>query len=169
MNTHFAPLRVPRPRHFVEDDQPSRSPDVAVARYVDREIRSACATAELCIAVAVRARSQGRHLVADVLREFQAGLTDEAALLAPAALPDVQWPPRRATWQVESDADVDAWIRTVGDALRHSEQILRWIARRPDLPALARVTFDALASSRHAQRRLLLACSAIDDRCLAGA
>lgn len=168
MSTHFAPLRVPPPRRFVEDEQPARSPDLATARYVDREISNACASAELCTAVATRARSEGRSLIAGVLREFEAGFTDEAAFLAPAALRDVRWP-CGTTWQVETDADRDEWIETISDSLQHSERTLRWIATRPDLPALAKVTFDALASARHAQRHLLLACSAIDDRCFDGA
>jgi hypothetical protein len=160
MSTHLGTLRVLPSRHVVDDDELPAA-DLATARYVDREISDACTTAALCSAVAGRARSEGRRLVAGVLGDFAAGFTDEAAMLAPASLPDVEWP-RRGLWPVESDADLDEWIRTISDSLEHSERTLRWIADRPDLPALARVMFDALATARHARRHLLLACSAID-------
>jgi hypothetical protein len=136
--------------------------DVATARYVDRELGDASASTALCTAAGARARSEGRSLVAGVLGDFAAEFTEEGALLAPASFPEVRWP-RRNLWQLEHGADLDDWIRTIADWLHHSERTLRWIASRPDLPALARVTFDALATARHARRHLLLACTAIDS------
>jgi hypothetical protein len=161
MSAHLASLHVP-PRLFVDDEEPAPLPDLATARYVDREITGARTSADLCTVVASRARSQGRNLVAGVLDEFEAEFTDEAALLAPARLPGVSWPSRVMSLVDDGD-ELDEWIDTVAESLQHSERTLRWIARRPDLPAFAQVTFNALASSRHAQRNLLLACSAIDD------
>jgi hypothetical protein len=131
------------------------------ARYVDREINTARATAALCAGVAVRARAEGRALVAGVVREFETSFRNEAELLTPASFPEVTWPPR-AEWDIDSDADLDEWTRALSDSLQHSERTLRWIASRPDLPPLTRVTFDALAAAHHARRQLLLACSAID-------
>jgi hypothetical protein len=135
-------------------------PDLAAARYFDREIRSAHTTGELCTAVAQRAHGQGRDLIAGVLHEFAAEFADEAALLALAAGPDGRWP-----WPLERHAvhtDLDEAIDAIGDVLEHSERTLRWIARRPDLPAPAAVTFDALASARRARRRVLRVCTEIE-------
>jgi hypothetical protein len=162
MSTHSAPLLLLVPRHGADGDDPDPAPDLATARYVDRELGDASAGAALCTATAARARSEGRSLVAGVLGDFAAEFTEEAALLVPASLPEVHWP-RRTRWQPEQDADLDDRIRTIADWLQHSERTLRWIASRPDLPALARVTFDAVAAARHARRHLLLACSAIDS------
>lgn len=150
------PARAP-----LEDDPLAAPADLATARYVDREINDAQVTAELCGVAATRARSHGRTLLAGVLCEVGGELTDDAALLAPASLPGVRWP-RRATWQIDEDGDLDQWLEAIDDSLQHSARTLRWIANRPDLPPLARATFAALASARDARRRLVLACMAID-------
>jgi hypothetical protein len=112
--------------------------------------------------VASRARSEGRTLLAGVLGALAAEFTSEAASLIPASRPEVRWPDR-PLWQLDHETALDEWIETISASLQHSARTLRWIARRPDLPPLAGVTFDALAFARRAQKDLLLACSAIDD------
>jgi hypothetical protein len=161
MSIQMAPLRV-RPREYGSDrDEPLRAVDLTAARYVDREIGIAHETASLCAEVAGRAFLEGRTLVAGVLSRFAAEFIKEAAQLAQASVPEVRWP-RPLPWELECDADLDEWIKTVDESLRHSERTLRWIASRPDLPALARVTFDALADACRARQQLFLVCSEID-------
>ena len=160
MNASPALPHVLPPRVLAENAEPSRSPDLAIARYVDRELANARATAELCTSVSARARAEGRVLVANVLHDFAAEFTGEVASLALAARPDVRWPGQSA-WPVRA-ADLDESIDAIGDSLQHSERTLRWIARRPDLAPSAVVAFDALASARNARRRLLRVCNEID-------
>jgi hypothetical protein len=121
-------------------------PDLAAARYVNREMAHARATAELCRTVATNAGSQGRRLVAAVLQGAAAELVDEAAFLAAAARPDAPWPCRLDGPVIHTNLD-DA-IDAITDSLDDSERALRWIARRPDLPPVAAVAFDALAEAR---------------------
>ncbi len=161
MSAHLASVPIPPSAHVVDGDQSSPTAELATAAYAEREIDNACATAELCHAVATRAHAEGRHLVAGVLGEFGAQFSAEASLLAPASMPDIRWP-RRSVSRLDVEADLDGWIETVDESLQYSERTLRWIAGRPDLPTLARVTFDALATARHARRHLLLACTALD-------
>ncbi len=149
-----------RPRRLGRSDASLPVPDRAAARYFDREIRVARTTAELCTRVAQWAGGQGRSLVAAVLQEFAAEFADEAVFLAGAAGPDVRWP-CRVEWHV-THADLDDAIDAISEELAHSERTLRWIARRPDLPAPAAVAFESLASARHARRRVLSACNEIE-------
>jgi hypothetical protein len=160
MTATLTVLRVP-PEPRVDVDEQLPIPDLATARYVDREVGNARAAATLCTTVAARARSEERNLVAGVLCELAEEFTDEAASLAEAARPDVRWP-RRSSERVAAHGSLDEAIDVISGSLEQSERTLRWIARRPDLPRLATVTFDALASTRRAQRNLLSACSAID-------
>ena len=160
MSANLAPVLRPSTDRALEDEQLS-PPELATARYVDREINDARATAKLCKDAGRRARAQGKTLIAGILSEFEGEFTGEAAFLQPASVPDVHWPPR-ALWEVDDDAELDEWIDTIHASLQHSVRTLRWIARRPDLSPLAKVTFDALASAHQARRRLLLACIAID-------
>jgi hypothetical protein len=161
MSIQLAPLRV-RPQEYVSDrDEPLRAGNLATACYVDREIGIAHETAALCAEVAGRAFLEERTLVAGVLGRFAGEFMNEAALLAQASLPEVRWP-RPLPWELECDADLDEWIKTIDDSLRHSERTLRWIASRPDLPPLARVTFEALADACRARQQLLVACREID-------
>jgi hypothetical protein len=161
MSIQVAPLRARTPEYVSDRDEPLRAGDLAAARYVDREIGISHESATLCAEVAGRAFREGRTLVAGVLGRFAAEFIKEAAQLAQASVPEVRWPPP-LPWELECDADLDEWIKTVDESLRHSERTLRWIASRPDLPALARVTFDALADACRARQQLLLACSEID-------
>jgi hypothetical protein len=160
MTATLTVLRVP-PQPAVEEDERLPIPDLATARYVDREVGNARAAAKLCATVAARARSQERSLVAGVLCQLAEEFTDEAATLAQASRPDVRWP-RRSSERVAAHGSLDEAISVISESLQQSERTLRWIARRPDLSPLAAVTFDALASARRAQRNLLSACSAID-------
>jgi hypothetical protein len=138
-------LRLPPPPAVAATDDESwcDPADLATARYVDREINDARATAELCGVAATRARAQHRDL------------------LAPASLPGVCWP-RRAAWQIDEEAQLERWLEAIHDSLQHAGRTLRWIADRPDLPPLARAMFAALATARDARRHLLFACTAID-------
>jgi hypothetical protein len=158
-----AQLTVPRisAQPGVEADERLAPAELATARYVDREAGNARVAAELCARVAARAKTQERHLVAGVLGRLAAEFTDEAQSLAQASRPDVRWP-RRSLERVAAHGSLDEAIEVVSGSLQHSERTLRWIARRPDLPRLAALTFDALAAARRAQRNLLCACSAID-------
>jgi hypothetical protein len=151
-----------RPRRWGNSDESLPVPDIAAARYVDREIGNAHTTAEVCTTVATRARKQGRSLVATVLHAIAAEFADEAAFLTAAARPDVRWP-RRVERHV-THIDLNAAIGAIIDSLDDSERTLRWIARRPDLPTPAAVAFDALASARHARRHLLRVCNEIECR-----
>jgi hypothetical protein len=160
MTATLTVLRVP-PRPEVEDDERLRIPDLATARYVDREAGNARAAAELCATVAARAKAEERNLVAGVLCQLAEEFADEAASLAEASVPGVRWP-RRSAERVAAHGTLDEAIDVISGSLEHSERTLRWIARRPDLPRLVSVTFDALASARRAHRNLLSACSAID-------
>jgi hypothetical protein len=149
-----------RPRRSRRSDDSLPLPDRAAVRYFDREIRNAHTTAELCTTVAQRARWQGRSLVAAVLHDVAAEFADEAAFLTAVARPDVRWP-CRVEWHA-TDADLDEAIAAISDGLAHSERTLRWIARRPDLPASAAVAFEALASARRARRRVLSVCNEVE-------
>jgi hypothetical protein len=160
MTATLTVLRVP-PQACVEDDERIAISDLATARYVDREAGNARAAAQLCCTVAARARSQERNLVAGVLCQLAEEFTDEADSLAQASLPDVR-SPRRSSERVAAHGSLEEAIDVVRESLCQSERTLRWIAKRPDLPCLVAVTFDALASARRAQRNLLCACSAID-------
>jgi hypothetical protein len=143
---------------YSADDHLLAPTDVAVARYVDREIAEAGALATLCATVAALARE--RPLVAGVLRTFAMELDEEAASLAAMAFDDVRWPLREP---LHSDPeDLDASLETVANALRHSEHVLGWIVKRPDLPAWATTTFAALTSARRARRMLLHVCDELD-------
>jgi hypothetical protein len=161
MSAHLATVHVLPTGRSLEGEETSSPAELASARYADREINDALAIAGLCNTASAHATALGKRLIAGVLSDFDREFTDEAALLAPTLLPDVHWP-RRALWQVESDAELDDWISTIHDALQHSARTLRWIASRPDLTPLAQVTFNALASARHTRQRLLLVCSAVD-------
>jgi hypothetical protein len=136
--------------------------DLAAARYVDREMSDARATAELCGLAATRARSARRHLLAGVLAQIEVQLVEDAALLVPASLPGARWP-RRDPYEIDQEANAEELLEALDDALRHSARTLRWIASRPDLPPLARVTFAAIATARDARRHLILASRSIDD------
>jgi hypothetical protein len=149
-----------RTRRLGRSDDSLPLPDRAAAGYFDREIRNSHTTAEMCTTVAQRARWQGRTLVAAVLHDFAAEFADEAAFLTAAADPDVRWP-CRAEWHA-TPADLDEAIDAIRDGLANSERTLRWIARRPDLPASAAVAFEALASARHARRRVLRVCNEVE-------
>jgi hypothetical protein len=162
MSAHLAPvLRLQTPHPEVDEEVPSPE-ELACARYVDRGIKDARVLVELCSAAATRARAEGKKLIAVLLADFEKEFSDEATALEPAAVPDVRWP-ERVLWQVDDDAEADEWIDTIHDSLQHSARTMRWIAKRPDLSPLARVTFDALASAHQARRRLLIACRAIDS------
>jgi hypothetical protein len=145
----------------VEDDQRLSIPELATARYVDREAGNARAAATLCSTVATRAKSQDRMLVAGMLNQLASEFTDEANSLAQATHPEVRWP-RRSSERVAAHGSLDEAIDVINGSLQHSERTLRWIARRPDLPRLVAVTFEALASTRRSQRNLLCACRAVD-------
>jgi hypothetical protein len=145
-----------------EPASPLTPAELATARYVDREIEDARATARLCGAASARARFAGRSLLAGVLGDIRRDLAADAALLSPAARPEIRWP-RRATAQVDDDAGVEPWLEAVDESLQHSARILRWVAGRPDLSPVARTMFATLASSREVRRRLLLVCMAVDD------
>jgi len=149
-----------RRRRLAKSHDAVRVPDLAAARYVDREIEIAHTAAELCTMVAEQARWQGRSLVAAVLHDFAAEFADEAAFLAAAARHDVRWPCRDE--QPVPHSDLAGAIDAITDLLDDSERTLRWIARRPDLPSPAAVAFEALASARRSRRRLLSVCNEIE-------
>jgi hypothetical protein len=154
-------LTPPPPVAATDDESWCDPADLATARYVDREINDARATAGLCLVAATRARAQHRDLLARVLCEIREELTNDATLLAPASLPGVCWP-RRASWQIDEEAPLERWLDAIHDSLQHAGRTLRWIADRPDLPPLARAMFAAFATARDARRHLLFACIAID-------
>jgi hypothetical protein len=147
-----------RPTRNIEALAPS---DIAVARYVDREIDDARATAMLCTQVAGSAQAQGCALVAGLLHDFAAELNHEATLLVRAARPDVRWPRREPT--PYDPADLDDALSTVAGSLRQSERVLRWISKRPDLSPSAAATFAAMSAARRARVRLLNVCTTIDS------
>jgi hypothetical protein len=153
-------LRV-APQPYGEDDGRIAISDLATARYVDREAGNARAAAQLCGTVAARARSQQRNLLAGILCELAEEFADEAESFAQASVPDVP-STRRSSERVAAHGTLDEAIDVIRESLCHSERTLRSIARRPELPCLVAVTFDALASARRGQRNLLGACSAID-------
>jgi hypothetical protein len=135
-------------------------PDLATARYVDREAADARAIAKLCTAVAARARSEARHLVAGTLSQLAGELADEARSFAGPSTPDV--PRRRSSERVAADDGLAEAIDMVSGSLQHSERTLRSTATHPDLPRGMAVRFDVLASTRRTQHNRLCACRAID-------
>jgi hypothetical protein len=145
----------------VHDDEPIPLPDLATARYVDREAAHARAIANLCTTVAPRARSEARHLVACTLRQLAGDLTDEAQSLTGVSHSDVR-SPRRSSECAAADGGLAAGIDVISGSLQHSERTLRSLATHPDLSRGMAARFDALASTRRAQHNLLCACSAID-------
>jgi hypothetical protein len=157
----IASRQVPCSRRPTRNTEALAPSEITVARYVDREIDDARATATLCTKVAGSAQAHGCALVAGVLHDFAAELNHEATLLVRAAHPDVRWPRREA---MPCDlTDLDRALTTVASSLRHSERVLQWISKRPDLSPSAAATFAAMSAARRARARLLNVCTEIDS------